>query len=257
ILTDIYDYNPMGYSTNLVGGGKFRADKLIFSMLGASNEELLKDIYTSKAIEGGLLGRTFLITPDETRPANAFPEGNDVRFKKLVEKLTEISTLEGPFEWCSDAMEFYRLWYTQFRNEATKKIDRGGILGRLPTGVKKLAMIFAANDGSLTIKVSHTEQAIDESLSIIRNYAALQISQGKSTIATCGRIVLEILVKVYPEFADRKHIVRDNWMHFDPDILDKTIAAFETSGLIKSFVGGNVVGYTITEKGLEIMGVKK
>lgn len=256
ILTDIYDYNPVGYSTNLVGGGKFRADKLIFSMLGASNEELLKDIYTSKAIEGGLLGRTFLITPDEIRPANAFPEGDSGRYERLVNRLREVSKLEGPFDWHYDAKEFYRLWYTKFRNEATKKSDRGGVLGRLPTGVKKLAMILAADEGTIVIDQKHTEQAIDECLSIIRNYAALQISQGKSTLAACGSILLELLARTHPEYANRKHIIRDNWMHFDPDILDKTVAAFEAGGLIQCFVSKSDVGYRVTEKGLVIMGRK-
>lgn len=257
ILTDIYDYRPTGHSTNLIGGGKFRVDKLVFSLLGASNEELLRDIYTSKAIEGGLLGRTFLITPDELRPANAFPEGNEVRFKKLIEKLKEVVQLEGAFEWEYDAKEHYRLWYIKFRDDSAKKTDRGGILGRLPTGVKKLAMILAADDGLLNIQLKHTEQAIDECIGLIRNYAALQISQGKSTLASCGRIVLEVLVKAYPNYVEKKAIIRDNWMHFDPDILDKTTAAFETAGLIKTFVSGSTVGYAVTDKGLEIMGEKK
>lgn len=254
ILTDIYDYRPTGHATNLVGGGKFRVDKLIFSMLGASNEELLRDVYTSKAIEGGLLGRTFLIIPDEFRPSNAFPEGNEGRFLRLVDTLRDVSKLEGPFDWNPDAREFYRLWYDKFRNDSAKKSDRGGILGRLPTGVKKLAMILAANDQSLEIKMVHTEQAIDECLGLIKNYAALQMSQGKSSISACGSALMEILCKAHPEFVDRRYIIRDNWMHFDPDLLDKTVLAFDTAGLIKTYVKGSQVGYGITDKGLEIMG---
>lgn len=254
ILTDIYDYKPTGHQTNLVGGGKFKVDKLIFSMLGASNEELLGDVYTSKAIAGGLLGRTFLVIPDEFRAANAFPEGNESGFQKLVESLREVSLLNGEFFWDYDAKEMYRLWYEKFRNEASKKSDRGGILGRLPTGVKKLAMILAANELRQGITVKHTEQAIDECLNLIRNYASLQISQGKSTIAACGAIVLELLSRLHPSHVDRKSIIRDNWMHFDPDILDKTIAAFEHANLVTTFVDKSITGYQITSKGLEILG---
>jgi len=256
ILTDIYDYKSVGHTTNLIGRGKFKVDKLIFSMFGASNEELLKSIYTTKAIYGGLLGRTFLIKPDEFRKSNAFPEGNEVGFRELVNGLKEISELLGKATFTWEAREFYRVWYTEFREEAKKKDDRAGIFGRFHTNVKKLSTILAANELKLEIEKRHVEEAIEEGLKLIKNYNSFILSSGKSTIAEAGGTVLEILAASNGHLVDRRSIIRDHWMNFDPDTLDKVIVAFETAGLIQIQVSGTMVYYKLSEKGEETIGKK-
>ena len=70
ILTDIYDYK-LNFKVNLVSRGRRKIESMVFSLLAGSNEDLLKGVYTSTAINGGLLARTFLITPDEFRKSNS------------------------------------------------------------------------------------------------------------------------------------------------------------------------------------------
>lgn len=254
ILTDIYDYKATGHTTNLIGRGKSKLDKLVFSMLAASNEELLKELYSLKAIKGGLLGRTFLIKPDESRPGNAFPTADEKGFLHLVDKLREISLLEGVFKFSEEAKKFYADWYGGFFEAAKKRNDTSGVFGRIHTNVKKLATILSANELSGTIEQRHVEQAIDECLNLIPNYSSFMISSGKSTIAEAGAIVLTELTR--KDYVSKKQFIRDFWMHFDPEILDKTITAFEISGLVKTQLAGNEVTYTLTDKGKEIMGKK-
>lgn len=254
ILTDIYDYKPIGHTTNLVGRGKSKLDKLIFSMLGGSNEELLKDIYSSKAIYGGLLGRTFLVTPDEFRPSVAFPKGNPERFQKLSKKLSEIGELNGAIQFNEEAERTFADWYVVFRDTSRKKDDRSGILGRLPTNVKKLSVILSANDLCPEVHQRHVEQAIYECLLLLPNYNTFIMTAGKSTIAECGAILLEDLSKG-PQ--DRRILLRNHWQSFDQDILDKAIAAFETAQLVTIIGNGSNLMYQLTDKAWELLGKKK
>lgn len=254
ILTDIFDYKPTGHTTNLIGRGKTRLDKLIFSMVAASNEELLKSVYNSKAIHGGLLGRTFLVCPDEFRKSNAFPEGNEKGVEGLVNRLREISLLEGPIEFDWDAREFYRIWYEDFRTKASKRDDRAGVLGRLHTNVKKLSMILAANDLSERIQQKHVEKAIDQVVKLLPNYNSFMFTAGNSTIREAGSIILECLLKAGDNLVDKKVLLRENWQHFDEELMDKTMNAFQTAQLIELQQIGSVIYYKLTSKGFEIMG---
>lgn len=260
ILTDIYDYKPTGHTTNLIGRGKVKLDKLIFSLLGASNAELLKAIYTEKAIHGGLLSRTFIITPNEYRPPNAFPENDNPGFIRLVNSLRELARLEGAIPFDGVARDCYQLWYDRYTKESRKKKDTGGVLGRVQTHVKKLSLILAMNDLKDKIEVHHVEQAINECLGLLPNYNVLTISNGKSTIAQCGEIVLQTLATCDGHY-NRVLFLREHWMDFDAEVLDKTIAAFEAAKLIESvaIMSGNEAGvyYKLSKKGKETMGIEE
>lgn len=95
ILTDIYDSRE-NYKS-LLKSGSTRIENMVFSMLAASNEALLKETYNSQAIQGGLLARTFLVVPDEFRKSNALldKKSNKEEYKELIRILTEISQLSG------------------------------------------------------------------------------------------------------------------------------------------------------------------
>lgn len=254
ILTDIYDYKSTGHTTNLIGRGKSKLDKLIFSMLAASNEELLKELYSIKAIKGGLLGRTFLIKANESRAANAFPTADEKGLIEITSLLREISLLRGIFEFTKESRQLYSAWYGQFYEQAKKRSDTSGVFGRLHTNVKKLATLLAANELSTVIENRHVEQAIDECLGLLPNYSSFMISSGKSTIADAGAIVLTELAA--HGYVSKKQLIREQWMHFDPELLDKTITAFEISGLVTSNLVKSDISYSLTEKGKEIMGKK-
>lgn len=254
ILTDIYDYKPKGHTTNLVGRGKLKLENLVFSMLGASNDELLRSVYSSKAIYGGLLGRTFLITPNEFRPANAFPQADEKGFNRLITQLLEISRLEGPIVYEEDARDYYERWYKQYREKSKLKDDRSGVYGRLPTNVKKLATLLAANEVTTCVSLAHVEEAIDECLALLPNYSSFMISAGKSTIAEAGAIIMDILSRHKGKLVEKKDLLRDHWMHFDDELLTKVITTFTIAKLVEHDVRGMKEFYKLTDYGLEVMG---
>lgn len=254
ILTDLYDNKSTPYVTNLIGRGKVRMETSpVFTMLGASNEALLKNFMDERSIYGGLLSRTFLIIPDEFRPGNAFPKGDDARFSQICQELKQVSAFhKGPLEFQKSASAFYERWYIPFRKEAATKQDKAGVLGRLPTHVKKLSAIIALAELSKNVEIRHIEQAIDECLRLLDNYRVFTHMTGKSDIAECGGLVLDSLLK--NTVVSRKELIRNHWQSFSPDILDKTIAAFEAAGILQTVAAKGDIAYSLTQKGNEMLG---
>lgn len=252
ILTDIYDYKPTGHSTSLISRSKSKLDRLIFSMFAASNEDLLKSVYDARAVYGGLLGRTFLIKSNEERPPNAFPNANKEGFSRLKDFIREISQMSGEMPFSAEARDHYTLWYNDFYKKMKKANDRAGILGRLPTSAKKLAVLLAANALSQQVCLCHVEESIQECLGLIPNYNSFAYAGGESTIAKAGAIILEALSK---GLTSKAILIRENWMHVDSLLIDQAIAAFEQGGLVKVHqLKENDLWYALTSRGEEMLG---
>lgn len=254
IMTNIYDYKP-DFVSRLRTQGKFRIDRLVFSMLAASNEDLLRGFYDNTAIKGGLLGRTFIILPNEFRESNSLFQVSDKSesHKELVKSLSEISLLHGEFVVEPDAIREYESWYSPFRMSYKNKVDKSGVVGRLHTGVLKIAFILAANEVSLNVKRCHMEEAITECLALIPNYRSFIMTSGRSNISETGAIVLEELLSAKDRKLSRKLLLREHWSNFDAELLDKAMVTLEQAGLVTTVVEGSEVSYQMTQKCVEIM----
>lgn len=254
ILTDIYDCRP-DYKT-LLKSGRSKISNLVFSMLAASNEALLKDTYNDKAVQGGLLARTFMVIPNEFRPSNSLLDQkvNDIKdFSDLKDELRKITELKGEYEITQDAKDEYNSWYKPFRESYKNKVDKAGVVSRIHTGILKIAMIFASSDLSLVVKKIHVEEAINECLGLIPNYGAFIMGNGKGKLSEAGAIVLNDLLQA-PNYAlGRKEILRKHWSDFDATLFDELIATFEQGGLVQTIAAGNSISYKMTQTCLEIM----
>lgn len=256
VLTDIYDYKSE-FKHNLRSTGKIKIEKIVFSMLAASNEELLKDVYDSRALKGGLLARTFLVIPDEFRKSNSLLRGIDITesYKRLVDSLKEVAGLRGKFIFTEDAINEYDNWYMPYRDSLREKNDKTGVFARLHTGVVKLSMVLAANDLSLTITRAHIELAINECLALLPNYQSFMITGGKGTLKEAGAILLQRLLDEPTHRITRKVILRDHWYDIEGDLLDKLLITLEQGGLIQTINSSDMGGQLIvmTEKCISIM----
>lgn len=254
ILTDIYDYREE-YTSRLRGTGQFKIKNVCFTMLAASNEDLLRDVYDTKAIFGGLLGRTFLIKPNEFRPANSlFNVNHSQDLQSLQDHLVRISKLHGQFEFTNDAQREYESWYEPFRDSYRAKPDRSGVSGRIHTGVIKLAMILCANETlGIEIKRCHIEEAISECMSILGNYKEFVMAGGRSSLSEVGSMVLTICYNSENHVMSRKKLLAQNWHNFDSETLDKVIITFEQAGFVHTLVDDNEISYKLTEKCLETL----
>lgn len=251
ILTDIYD-GKTNFTNRLRHSPKFRVDRIVFTAFMASNEALIKGVFDSRATHGGLLGRTFLIIPDEIRPPNFMPQGDPEKLVNIKEKLKKISELSGPFLIAPEALGEFKQWYDSFYGDFTKRKDSSGILSRTPTNVKKLAMLLAANRGSLVITKEEIDEAIHECLLLVPNYNSLIMSTGKSNLADAGALVMAELKK-YPEGVSRKALLRQHWMDFDDGILEKVVVTLEQAEMIQSILSSTDVLYKLTPKAMAAM----
>ena len=257
IITDIYEYKEK-YDKMLVGG-KFTLEHIVFNFFAASNESLLKEVYDNRATQGGLLARTFVVVPDENRPANSLFSLPDMKeqYACLIQSLKQITELKGPCVIEEDAKREYDSWYIPFKNSLLKKKDKIGILGRIHTSILKLSLILAANDLSLSVGAEHVEVAIAESMKLLPNYNVFAMTGGTSDIAECGKRVLETLVS--PDCIKagykigRKKLLRDNWLFFTGETLDNFISVAEGGELIKVMLNGVDTIYMLTDIGRKKM----
>ncbi len=258
ILTDIYDFKDE-YTSRLRGTGIFRIKNVCFSLMAASNEELLRDVYDGKAIFGGLLGRTFLIRPDEFRPANSLFNILDQTesFKCLVESLQRMARLHGEFEITPAAKDVYEGWYGPFRKSYEHKQDRSGVSGRIHTSVLKLAMILAVNDtGRLVIDEGQMIAAIRLCLDLLPNYQSLVMASGKSTIAEVAALLIEDIWNAKTKQI-RKSEFLGRYVHiFDSELCNKCTTTLLESELIKMvLMDGTQEAYVLTQKAIDKWGL--
>lgn len=266
ILTDIYDYDPNPYKHLLRSGPCFQIEKIVLSMLGGTNEEMGRDLLSSKAVKGGLLARTILVVPNEERKPNSLLDEDNIltvkSFLEVTNYLKEISTLTGEFVFEIEAKQEFKNWYeggnglgAGFAVTARKKYRGGsGVEGRLGTHVKKIAMLLAANELSLHIKQNHIEEAIAICLALLPNYQTFVMSSGKSTIQQAGSTLLTYLLNKRNFLEAKKMILRDNWSNIDLETFEKLVTQFETAGMMKSVIMENrEIGYQLTDQCIQLM----
>lgn len=259
ILTDIYEFKEE-YTSRLRGSGIFRIKNICLNMLGASNESLLIDVYDDKAKHGGLLGRTFLVKPDEFRPGNSLFNVRDTEssFTELVNKLGVIGKIKGEFLFGPAAQLAYDNWYLPFRKAYEHKVDKSGISGRIHTSVLKLAMILCIDKtGGLTIEESHIKEAITECVALLPNYQSLIMSTGKSTVADVATHLIEDIWRSPSGVMTKREFLAKHFYEFDLEIVDKCIATLDAAGLVTHMIAGNESVLGITKKCIESFGLKE
>lgn len=253
ILTDIYDFREE-YTSRLRGAGSFKIYNVCFTMMAASNLELLKSVYDSGAIFGGLLGRTFLVKPNEFRESKSLFDVTDRSdsFKHLSNKLKEIASLKGEFHFTAKAIKEFEGWYKPFRDSYKTKADKSGISGRIHISIIKLSMILGANYlGELIVDQCHMEEAIEESMGLVPNYQTFIMAGGASPIAEVGSIVLQDLAEAVDNLLTRKEILRRHWQKFDAETFDKLVLTLEQAGYLRVFPVDGMPAYQMTKKALD------
>ena len=260
ILTDIYDFKEE-YTSRLRGSGVFRIKNICFSLIAASNEELLRDVYDGKAIFGGLLGRTFLVRPDEFRPGNSlFSIGDQSQSLALLnETLRHIAKLSGEFEIEPDAQAAYEEWYIPFRKSYEHKADRSGISGRIHTSALKLSMILTVNDtGKLLIGKRQILAAIAECMKLLPNYQGFVMASGKSTISEVAALLIEDIWASRNKRIAKGEFLSRHFHIFDSELLDKCITTLSQAELIRmTLADGNSESYELTPKCIDKFNLKE
>ena len=259
ILTDIYDFKEV-YTSRLRGTGTFKIKNICFSMIAASNEDLLRDVYDIKAIFGGLLGRTFLVRPNEFRPGNSLFRVRDAteQYNELLEILHKVALMRGEMFFTDEAQTAYDEWYIPFRESYKTKVDKSGVSGRVHISILKIAMLICINETlDYEIQACHIEKAIEECLALMPNYNSFIMGGGKSNVAESGTIFLTELYSSENHTLSRKRILQKHWNNFDAESLDKIVTTLSEAGMISSAMHDDGIAYTLTAKCISILFEKK
>jgi hypothetical protein len=263
ILCDIYDYKPNPYKSRLRTGPCFNLEKVVLSMMAASNQDMLKAFFDIVAIKGGMLARTNLIVPNEERTANSLldvdPEERKISLANVITHLAEISKLDGVFIFEEEAKDEYKRWYNDFRKSYVSKKEATGVVGRIHTTAIKVSMLLAANDLDLHIKKCHIEQAINECIGLIPNYSLFTMNNAKNDIGQAGGLIVTELAESerFGYMLSRKELIRRHWQNgIDLDMIDKIASTLETAGLLQQIQCKDGIYLKLTNACLETLGVK-
>lgn len=264
ILTDIYDYKTNPYKSRLRTGPCFNLDKIVFSMLTASNEDMLRSLFDTSVIKGGFLARQLLVVPNEFRQSNSLLRVDHTKLKEskanVVELLRQVSLEAGEFQLEEDAIKEYEDWYNPFRQSYSQKKEASGIVGRIHTHILKISIVLAANEHLHCIKRRHIEQAINDCLGLLPNYSIFTMAHGKSELSQLGGIVINELLEAPNHTKSKKELIRAHWpAGLDPETLDKLVVTLDMAGMITQYDARDNEGMRImlTPKALEMLGRKE
>lgn len=251
-LTDWWDYKE-NYERNL-RSGRYQIPNLCFSLLGGSNEELLQTIYTRRATYGGLLRRTLMVKPDETRPPNSLMYLDLTKFQldTLLDPLKSIAQLKGPIKRTDGAARVYDSWYKDLHGLYKKFGDKSGVLQGMHTNVLKLAIIIAANRLSMEIDENDFNMAIDEVTKLRPNYSVYAMVSGMNSGSKIGGMILQAIYEAKGIPVKRTQLMNRYWNEMSIIELDEILDRLQQAEMIKFEPIDNSPAYKLTQKALDI-----
>ena len=252
VLTDLYDFQERWKDT--LRSGTLELKNVCLSLLGASNETLLRDIFTDKAIYGGLLGRTFIIHEKKRRLKNSMMYSKILTSddeKPLLEHLKVLSKIKGEVKICDKARATYDKWYNSIDDEMYS--SKTGFIERVHVGVIKLATCLAASEDKILqtkeifIEEQHIDEAINVAFKIKKAQQILTIGQGLSASKQHLALFINILANSSRYMITHKELLRKHFTDFDVQELENTKLSLINAGLLMEVPIGNEAGYMLTD----------
>jgi hypothetical protein len=209
------------------------------TLLVASNEALFESMVKQKDIEGGFIARTFIVYESKRKRINDLMYSED-DIKLLLEadtksneilmnRLKEISKLEGKMTLSESATSLYRSWYEQLA--LSENEDKTGSVDRLGDQVLKVAMLISISENdSLVINEKDLVTAINASEICIINARAISMEKEKGDINPIIEKVLKELIKAIDQSLTRKQLMMNT--HVESTILDRALDTLIQRGAI-------------------------
>lgn len=262
ILTDLYDGDFSDeWKTLLKGTGTDELKDVYIVMLGGSNPSYLKQSITGADMEGGIIGRSFLIYENQT--ANIEPLTDDTTdvdtdddeeildYPKLAKWLIEISKIKGRFRFSPVAKEVYDDWYKDFRSQ--KVTDKTGTMGRIHDQILKVAMLLGlAKRQTLIIEEEDIREAITECMNLAGNVYKSMMPAGNSEFAEKTATVLQELLNSENYEQSRHKILQKHWGSVDMFDLDRVIETMQGARWVECRNDGKTRWYKLTKVALDI-----
>lgn len=170
VLTDLWDgqISQWGHKTKTTGQIDIKNPWL--NVIGCTTPSWLRTNFPEQLIGGGLTSRVVFIYGNSKRRLVPFPDAEipEAAYyemeEKLIEDLTEISTLQGEYKLSPEARAWGGTWYGDHwgtdrpTHMASDRYE--GYIARKQTHLMKLAMILAASRGNnLIVEKEHIIEA--------------------------------------------------------------------------------------------------
>ena len=255
MLAKMYDFSE--HFPYDLRSGSILIKNLCVSMLLASNETFLREVYTQQAIYGGLLRRTLLIKPDETRKGNSLIDPDivtdDIKdtedWDKLLSLLREIILLEGEIKLEYTAAKFFHEWYNELYNNYDKYGNKTGWIESIHILILKVSMLLAISEKRMIIEMKDIDEAIFQVTSLKPNYDAYAMSTGRSEKAGISGYILGLFWEAANYNLSKREILFKHWNQVSSEELDKVIETFIASDILSLTPNGNgQLAYTLTKR---------
>lgn len=278
ILTDLYDrqYNEGEYKS-LLKMESFELRDPTITLLVATNEAHFEDFVAKKDIQGGFIGRMFVIAESEVNTFNSLiaPLSNPPNVNELAEYPKELAKISGPFAplahtektdiyhikkvkherelYYTIAGDLYDEWYDSFyqsiKDQRVK--DETGTIQRIGDSVLKVAMLLSlSTEPNLIISKDNIEEAIrvcEQLIGNIRKTTMGKKSVAKDDDATRKVLLIRELIQREDHRVSRAMFAKKYWADFNHDDLDRVSQSLHDSAIIQIQSVGNQVIFTMSE----------
>ncbi len=257
LLTNMYDFKKeFPYDLR---GGSVMIKNMCVSLLGASNETFLREVYTARANYGGLLRRTLLIKPDTPRPPNSLLDNNKLhdvvvstnQRNELLRMLTEISKLSGEMKSSANASKLFTNWYDELYLNYDKYGSRTGVVEGIHSLVLKIAIAKSAANCTMEIDIKTMEDSILEVTALKPNYEIYSMSAGSSDAAKISALILSLLWKAPNHTLRKEDILLKHWNEMSSEDFDKVMETFIAAGVVVPTMNVGGVAYSLTKRCLD------
>ena len=243
ILTDLYDRNwNEGDWKSLLKMEQFTLKDPVLTMLAAINEAHFDDFIGMKDVQGGFIGRMFVIAETQTSTLNPLID----KLKrvpdrgKLIAYLHTLTTLKGPFKSLAGTPQglYYHEWYMDFyRNIREQKVkDETGTIGRFGDSVLKVAMCLSLSRSTeLEIDMTTMIEAISVSEKLIANVRKTTLGKkGKAANLYLKTLIMQELLLREPHMITRENLMKKCFMHYSSvDEFNEAMSSFHEVGMIQ------------------------
>jgi len=255
ILVDLYDrnYNTEAWKSTLKQE-VFALNGATLTMLTATNEAMISELYGNREIKGGYFARTFIVREEELQTINSlmYPPKILPDYKKLSAYLFQVSKLRGELYMEPNTRKFFHDWYLEFRENAFKVKDETGTLSRLDDSILKVAILISL--GTVPEKVIHMfaiEKAIDICSKLVGNIRRAFVPDGRSLFTQEKFLLINELVNREGHMITRAQLNRKYWMRASMADWDTITDQLRVSEQIDITVIGNQVAYKMPDKVVE------
>jgi hypothetical protein len=258
ILTDLYDRNwNDGEWKSLLKMEEFSLKDPILTLLAAINEAHFDDFIGQKDIQGGFIGRMFVIAETQTSTLNPLIE----KLKrvpdrpKMIEYLHTLTKLKGNFKSLAGTVQgkYYHEWYMDFYNTIRdqKVKDETGTIGRFGDSVLKVAMCLSLSRSTeLEIDLTTMTQAIGVSEKLITNVRKTTFGKkGAATNLYLRTLIMQELLLREPHMITRENLMKKCFMHYSSvEEFNDTMGAFHEIGMVTVENRGQQTIYTMPDE---------